>query len=110
MKTVAKHIQQKFAFFLFFFLICFCASAQISFNNNNPVLSVCKSTSLSPPLTSINDLISINDPVNGETLTWSVVSGPSHGSLNGFTTSALSNGSTVSPSGLGYKPVRNYSG
>ncbi|MDA3875338.1 MAG: cadherin domain-containing protein [Kiritimatiellae bacterium] len=60
--------------------------------------------------TSINDLLDIADTDTGDTLTWSVTSGPSSGSLGGFNASGTSNGGTVTPTGLTYMPDINYAG
>ncbi len=57
--------------------------------------------------TSINNLLDIADTDTGDTLTWSVTSGPSKGSLGGFNTAGTSNGGNVTPSGLTYTPTSN---
>ncbi|MDF3128288.1 Ig-like domain-containing protein [Kiritimatiellaeota bacterium B1221] len=57
--------------------------------------------------TSINNRLDINDSDSGDSLTWSVTSGPSKGSLGGFNASGTSNGGNVTPSGLTYTPTAN---
>ncbi|MDF3129968.1 DUF4347 domain-containing protein [Kiritimatiellaeota bacterium B1221] len=59
---------------------------------------------------SINALLDINDTDSGDTLTWSVTSGPSKGSLSGFNASGSSNGGNVTPTGLTYSPTSNQIG
>ena len=59
---------------------------------------------------SINSLMAITDQDAGQTETWTVLSGPSHGSLSGFSATATSSGSSVSPGGLSYTPTSGYSG
>ncbi|MGP1383813.1 MAG: beta strand repeat-containing protein [Thainema sp.] len=59
---------------------------------------------------SINSLLDITDADTGNSLTWSIFSGPSNGSLSGFNASGTSNGGIVTPTGLTYTPTANYSG
>ena len=59
---------------------------------------------------SINSILSVYDLNSGQTLTWSVVSGPSHGALGGFGTTGTSNSAMVTPTGLTYSPTGGYSG
>jgi hypothetical protein len=59
---------------------------------------------------SINSLAAVTDADSGNTLTWSVSSGPSKGSLGGFPTTATSNGGSIAPSGLTYTPTANQTG
>jgi hypothetical protein len=61
-------------------------------------------------LTSINSLLRAIDKSNGITLTWSVLTAPTHGSLSGFNTAAVTNGGTITPLGLGYQSFAGYSG
>ncbi|MEO8150606.1 MAG: hypothetical protein ABI723_23445, partial [Bacteroidia bacterium] len=68
--------------------------------------SVCENSSNN----SINSLLTVNDPDIGQTLTWSIVSGPAHGAANGFNATAASNGGNVTPLGLSYSPANGYSG
>ncbi|MDT0642193.1 MBG domain-containing protein [Zunongwangia sp. F363] len=60
--------------------------------------------------TTINDLLAVTDSDTGDNLSWSVSSGPSYGSLDGFPTSTTSNGTSVTPSGLTYKPTAGFYG
>jgi len=60
--------------------------------------------------TSIDALMTISDPHPGLTETWTVVSGPTHGTLAGFSASALSTGSNITPSGMSYTPGTGYAG
>jgi uncharacterized repeat protein (TIGR01451 family) len=59
---------------------------------------------------SINALLDVTDANTGDTLTWSITTNPSHGTLGGFNATATSNGGTVTPAGLTYTPTTNYSG
>jgi len=57
----------------------------------------------------INTLLAVDDASPGRTLTWSMVSGPAHGSAAvSYTTT--STGATVTPTGLTYTPTAGYSG
>jgi hypothetical protein len=85
------------------------------FANNAPTFTrggnvnwtVCKDN----PATDINSLLQASDADNGQTLTWAVVTNPSHGSLLGFSSAtATSNGGIVLPSGLTYTPFLSYTG
>jgi uncharacterized protein YjdB len=69
-------------------------------------LSVCQNAAA----TSINTKMSVSDANIGQTETWSIVSGPSHGIVSGFSTSATSTGGTITPGGLSYTPTAGYSG
>ncbi len=69
-------------------------------------LTVCQNASA----TAINSLMAINDADAGQTETWTVSSGPAHGTLGGFSTTATSTGSTITPSGLTYTPTSGYTG
>lgn len=68
-------------------------------------LSVCMNTSAA-----VSTLLSVNDPDVGETETWSVLAMPMHGTLSGFSTSVITTGSTITPSGLSYSPNTGYFG
>ncbi|MCW3121995.1 MAG: surface protein, partial [Flavipsychrobacter sp.] len=77
----------------------------LSFDNGSPQsLTVCQNASA----TSINSFLTATGPT-GNTFTWSVISGPSHGTLGGFSTTA-SSGTSISPSGTTYTPTSGYSG
>lgn len=78
-----------------------------SFVNGTPQsLTVCKNAAA----TSINSLLTIEDPTPGLTETWTVTSAPTHGTLGGFPFATLSTGSNVTPTGLTYTPAGGYSG
>lgn len=69
-------------------------------------LTICENSAAA----SINAFLEVNDADNGETLTWTVSSGPANGTLNGFSTSETSNSGNVTPSGLTYTPDNGYDG
>lgn len=69
-------------------------------------LSVCQDAGT----TNINSLLAVNDVDISQTETWSVTAGPSHGSLGGFTTTASSGSSSITPTGLTYTPTAGYNG
>ncbi len=87
---------------------------RIIWSNHPPVFTNAPSRNLfictGSGTTSLNSLLSVIDSDFCQTETWTVISGAVHGSLSGFTTSAASNGDTVTPSGLGYTPTTGYSG
>lgn len=85
---------------------CVSNIAPFFISSSPQALSVCQNSSA----TSINSLLSASDADNGQTLTWSVSSSPSNGTLSGFPATASTNGSTVSPTGLTYTPANGYSG
>lgn len=60
----------------------------------------------------INKQMGITDLDFGQTETWTVLAGPSHGSVSGFPYSALSTGtdSVTFPTGLSYSPVTGFVG
>ncbi len=60
--------------------------------------------------TSVNAQMTVTDLDHGQTETWTILAGPYHGTLSGFATTALSTGSTVTPSGLDYTPATGYLG
>jgi hypothetical protein len=71
---------------------------------STPGFNVCNDGSAA----SLNSLLAVND-VSGLTETWTVISGPTHGTLAGFPATA-SSGSGVSPSGTSYTPGSGYTG
>lgn len=81
--------------------------------NSDPVFASGASTSLTvdedASATSVSTQLEVDDSDSGQTLEWSVVSGPANGTLSGFPTTAAS-GSGVQPSGVTYEPNANYSG
>jgi len=77
----------------------------IYFTGGSPQsLTLCQNASA----TSINSFLSATN-TSGGTFTWTVITGPSHGTLGGFSTTAPA-GSSVSPSGTTYTPTGGYSG
>ncbi len=68
-------------------------------------LNVCNGTT-----NAINSLLAISDIDAAQTETWAVVSSPAHGSLTGFTRTATSTGSVVTPTGLSFVSTSGYSG
>ncbi len=75
-----------------------------TYDNGSPQsTSICENSSA----TSINSLLTTSG--GSGTLTWTVVSGPSNGSLSGFPATA-SAGTSVSPSGTTYQPTGGFSG
>lgn len=78
-----------------------------TFNGGSPQsLAVCQNSGAN----SINSLLVVTDPDLSQTETWSVVTGPSNGTLGGFNATAASGSSTITPTGLTYTPTTGYSG
>ncbi len=69
-------------------------------------LNICEDASA----TAINSLLTITDMDASQTETWSVVTGPSNGTLSGFPATAGSGGGSIAPSGLTYIPGSGYAG
>lgn len=67
-------------------------------------------TCISPGAISIDTFLKISDGDVGQTETWTVISGPLHGTLSGFPYTATSTGGNITPVGLTYTPVTGYSG
>jgi len=57
----------------------------------------------------IDTLLAVNDSFSGNPMSWSLVSGPHHGSAS-ISYSTTSTGYTVIPSGLSYTPASGYTG
>ncbi len=77
-----------------------------SFNGgSSQTLTVCNGST-----TAINSLMAITDIDFSQTETWTVTTSPAHGSLTGFSLSAASTGSVVTPTGLNYVSTSGYSG
>jgi len=68
-------------------------------------LSVCKNSGTHD----INALASVSDADTADTLTWTVVTAPAHGTL-AATYSAATTGGTITPTGFTYTPTTGYSG
>ncbi|WP_276132228.1 PKD-like domain-containing protein [Polluticoccus soli] len=69
-------------------------------------LTVCQNDAA----TSINSLLQVNDGNSGQTLTWTISSAPTHGTLGGFNYSITSNSGNLTPTGLTYTPTNGYNG
>ncbi|AUV80399.1 hypothetical protein C2R22_00960 [Salinigranum rubrum] len=76
-----------------------------TFDTASPSLSVDEDDGA----TSIDSLLAVTDTEGGSTLTWSVASAPSNGTLGGFDATA-SVGTGVTPSGLTYTPDADFFG
>ncbi|WP_142860306.1 Ig-like domain-containing protein [Salinigranum halophilum] len=76
-----------------------------AFDTASPTLSVDEDSGA----TSIDSLLTATDTEGGSTLTWSVASTPSNGTLGGFDATA-STGTGVAPSGLTYTPDPDFFG
>lgn len=91
-------------------------TVQLGFSSPNQVPSFNDGTSTSLTLdedsaaVSITNLLDITDADTGDSLTWSISSGPGNGALSGFNATSTSNGSTVTPTSLFYTPTANSSG
>jgi gliding motility-associated-like protein len=68
-------------------------------------LTTCINTAVS-----LSSLLKGSDADNGQTLTWSVTSGPVHGTLGGFPYATVSIGGNVTPVGMNYTPANGYTG
>jgi hypothetical protein len=68
-------------------------------------LTTCINTAVS-----LSSLLKGSDADNGQTLTWSVTSGPAHGTLGGFPYTTVSIGGNVTPVGMNYTPANGYTG
>ena len=82
-------------------------NSNLAFNNGDAVSLTLDEDAAA---TSINDLLAVTDSDSGQTLTWTVNTGPSNGTLSGFDTTATSNGGSVTPTGLTYQPNANIDG
>lgn len=71
----------------------------------SPTVSVCRNTGIA-----VQDLLRITDNDNGQTLTWTVLTAPLHGTLTGLPYTNTSNGSAITPAAISYSSAANYSG
>lgn len=79
---------------------------QISFARGHlQSLDVC----VSSPAVAINSLLAVTDADAGQTVNWSILMSPAHGSL-AATYTATSTGSIMTPTGLSYTPASGYTG
>jgi len=74
-------------------------------NSDTALFSVCRNSGSND----LNALLSVFDRDTADALIWSVVTGPSHGTLV-LPVSDWSNGDTLVPSGASYSPATNYVG
>jgi hypothetical protein len=58
----------------------------------------------------LDNLLTVSDIDVGQTLTWSIVTGPTNGVMNGFNSTSPSTGGAVTPIGLGYTPNATFIG
>jgi len=58
----------------------------------------------------LNNLLTVSDIDVGQTLTWSIVTDPTNGVMNGFNFTSTSTGGAVTPSGLSYTPNSSFIG
>ena len=58
----------------------------------------------------IDNILSVTDADSGDTLEWTIVSGPTNGTLDGFPATVPSSGSSITPTGLTYTPNPGFSG
>ena len=83
-------------------------------DDNIPVFVVGKEQSVScakNDFVLLNEMLAVNDTDINQILTWSVLSAPTHGTLNGFPKTAGSGGSSVVPENdLKYIPATDYTG
>ena len=83
----------------------FAIAAPTFSGGNTASFTICQNASA----TSLDNLLAVDDVAAG-TLTWSVNSGPAHGTLNGFSQSQPSGGFGITPAGTTYQPTVGYSG
>jgi len=57
-----------------------------------------------------NNLLTTSDADVSQVLTYSVVTAPQHGSLNGLPTTAITNNNSATPTGITYTPQNGYMG
>ncbi len=72
---------------------------------NTASFTICQNASA----VSLDAYLAVDDNTPG-TLTWSVNSGPAHGTLNGFSQTQPSGGFGITPAGTSYTPTVGYSG
>lgn len=62
------------------------------------------------PAQPLANRLAATDPDQGQTLTWTIISGPQHGTVSGFPATASTNGGNVSPVNVSYTPAPGYAG
>jgi len=109
--------------------ICISNTGHLSLLNTNFIRDVCCMSNIidKPPVfkgghaqnftvcknsgaVTIDTLMRITDGDVGNTETWRISAAPAHGTLSGFSYSAISTGGIIMPSGLTYKPVTGFTG
>ena len=83
----------------------FALAAPVFTTGNNASFTICQNAAA----VSLDGYLGVDDLTAG-TLTWSVSSGPAHGSLNGFSQTQPSGGYGITPAGTSYTPTVGYSG
>ncbi len=69
-----------------------------------------KQACMDAPAGDISHWFNVSDPDFGEPITWSLLSGPTSGSVIGFSSFAVSSGGTVTTSGITYQPNSGFTG
>jgi sugar lactone lactonase YvrE len=83
-----------------------------SFTNGATVsVTMCATTADTTTVdTTLGNLTAVIDSDFCQTLTWSVLSGPGHGTVSGFPSMGTASGFTITPTGLAYNPTLGYTG
>lgn len=80
-------------------------------NGATATVTMCATTADTTTVdTTIGNLVTASDLDLCQTLTWSVVGGPGHGTVSGFPGTATASGTAVTPTGLAYHPTLGYTG
>jgi sugar lactone lactonase YvrE len=80
-------------------------------NGASVTVTMCATTADTTTFDStINTRIAVIDTDLCQTITWSVIDGPAHGTVTGFPYSATANGGAVHASGVRYNPSAAYTG
>ena len=69
----------------------------------NQTITACQNTNLD-----LNNLLKVNDADAGQTLSWTVLTPPIHGSLNNNSANSTSNAGNVVPTGFIYTPLSGF--
>ncbi len=72
---------------------------------SNQSISGCRDQNIS-----INSYLAIIDSDAGQTETWSIAAAPLNGSLSGFSSTGMSTGGMMTPTGLSYTPATGFTG
>ncbi|MBS1584456.1 MAG: T9SS type A sorting domain-containing protein [Bacteroidetes bacterium] len=83
----------------------FALAAPTFSSGNTASFTICQNAAA----VSLDGYLAVDDLTAG-TLTWSINSGPAHGSLNGFSQTQPSGGFGITPAGTTYQPTVGYSG